>query len=59
MDDTEPRQYNSSTVSNAAVRNTQPQITSGVTNLMHAATPLKIVRTTYKNSNFSKAKHAP
>jgi len=48
MDDTEPRQYNSSTVSNAAVRNTQPQITSGVTNLMHAATPLKIVRT-YKN----------
>ena len=31
MDDTEPRQYNSSTVSNAAVRNTQPQIASGVT----------------------------
>jgi len=31
MDDTEPQQYNSSTVSKAAVRNTQPQIASGVT----------------------------
>jgi len=31
INDTETRQYNSSRVSNAAVRNTQPQIASGVT----------------------------
>ena len=31
IEDKEPRQYNSSTVSNATVRNTQPQTASGVT----------------------------